>query len=309
MTAQAGPPIDVEAGWRWPRLTDPAPAERLATIRVLVGGFAVAYLAVRSAHLLSLGRLDDHHFEPVGPLSILGSPLPQPLVAALLVVAVASGLAFTAGWRYRWTAPLFAVLFMALTTYRNSWGQIFHTENLLTIHLLVLAVAPAATTWSLDGRGRASPDPDSEFGWPIRTMSMVTVAAYVVAAWAKVRTGGLDWISGDALLHQVAFDNVRKAALGDLYSPFADLFIQHTWVARPASVLALLVELGAPIALLSRRTGRWWSYLAWSFHVAVLALMWIVFPYQLSGIAFASFFRVERMASRVMSFRRQDRSA
>lgn len=304
MTVPTPAGVAVDRSWRWPRLTDAAPAERLATIRVLVGGFAVVYLVARSAHLLSVARLADRDFAPVGPLSLLESPLPVPLFAALVFGAIVSGLAFTAGWRYRWTAPLFAVLFLLVTTYRNSWGQIFHTENLLTIHILVLAVAPAATVWSIDGRDRTSPHPDGEFGWPIRTMSLVTVAAYLVAGWAKIRTGGLDWITGDALIHQVAFDNVRKAALGDLHSPFADVFIEHRWIARPASAIALLVELAAPIALLSRRAGRWWSCVAWLFHVGVLALMWIVFPYQLSGIAFASFFRVERLADRLSRLRR-----
>jgi hypothetical protein len=61
----------------------------------------------------------------------------------------------------------------------------------------------------------------------------------------------------------------------------------------------LLVELGAPVALL---TGRWrtcWVVAAWGFHVGVLALMAISFPYQLTGVAFASFLRMEVVAERV----------
>jgi hypothetical protein len=38
---------------------------------------------------------------------------------------------------------VFALLLLWVTTYRNSWGQVFHTENLMVLHV-VLAVSPAA---------------------------------------------------------------------------------------------------------------------------------------------------------------------
>ena len=40
---------------------------------------------------------------------------------------------------YRVTAPLAALGMLWVTAYRNSWGMVFHTENLLVIHLAVLA--------------------------------------------------------------------------------------------------------------------------------------------------------------------------
>ena len=50
-----------------------------------------------------------------------------------------------------------------------------------------------------------------------------------------------------------------------------------------------MVELGAPLALSSRRVAWLWVAAAWLFHIGILAAMAIVFPYQLSGIAYASF--------------------
>jgi hypothetical protein len=55
------------------------------------------------------------------------------------------------------------------------------------------------------------------------------------------------------------------------------------------------VELGAPLALLDRRLRVLWAIAAWTFHLGVLALMGIGFPYPLTGVAFASLFRVERV--------------
>lgn len=50
-------------------------------------------------------------------------------------------------------------------------------------------------------------------------------------------------------------------------------------LSRPA------LELGAPVALLTRRLGRGWSLTAWSLHMGILVTMRIRFRYQLAGVA------------------------
>ena len=52
------------------------------------------------------------------------------------------------------------------------------------------------------------------------------------------------------------------------------------------AAFAVLVELGAPVALL----GGWWrtrGWAAWLFHLGILVLMTTFFPFPLSGVAFA----------------------
>ena len=66
----------------------------------------------------------------------------------------------------------------------------------------------------------------------------------------------------------------------------------------PLAAVSLVAELGAPLALLHPRVGRWWCALAWSFHAGVVVMMAIVFHYPLAGVAYASFFRVEALAER-----------
>jgi hypothetical protein len=65
-------------------------------------------------------------------------------------------------------------------------------------------------------------------------------------------------------------------------------------------VATLAVELGAPVALLGRRWALGWSVAAWLFHVGIAALMWIAFPYPLSGIAFAPLLACERPIEAVL---------
>ncbi len=299
-----------EWGLRW---FEPAPARRLALVRILVGGAALAYVVVRAPHLAGFGRFAADRFEPVGPVGLLlDSPLPAWLVSGLVLAAVAAGVAFVLGWRFRVAGPAFALLLLWVTTYRNSWGLVLHTENLMVLQALVLAIAPAADAYALDARAGRRAGPGGRhwaYNWPLRVLVLVTVLTYFVSGWAKVRNGGWDWVSGDVLRNQIANDNLRKLLAGDFYSPLGGWLTRYGWLFPPMAVATQVVELGAPLALLGRRLGQAWAGAAWLFHVGILALMMIVFPYQLLGVAFAPFFAVERGLDRAMAVVRGRRPA
>ena len=287
-------------GW----LLAPAPAARLAMLRVLVGGYAAVWAAVRlPAHV---GHTDQPagRWQPVGVLAPLGSPPPDALVVAVAAVAPVLGLLFVLGWRYRLIGPAVATVMLGLATLDSSWGQVFHTENLMVLHLVILALAPGAADALVAGRRRGRtptpvPAPDPRYGWPVRLAGLAVVLTYLVTGVAKLRVGGLDWVDGDTLRHLVAHDNLRKALLGDSYSPIGPALIDHAWLFAPLAALTLMVELGAWVALLGGRRRTAWVAAAWIFHVGVLAVMAVVFAYPLTGIAFAPFFRTERLAARV----------
>lgn len=278
----------------------PAPPTRLAAFRLLSGGFALAYLLVRLPYWLDVLRLDPSRWGPVGVLAPLDGPPDPRLARVVLGATFCAGLAFVLGWRFRWSGPAFAVLLLVTLTFRNSWGHLFHTDNLLALHVLVVGFVPAADAWSLDARraGRAGRPPDRapavRYGWPLRLAGLVTVLTYVVTGMAKVRYGGGEWFRGDTLLHQVAFDNARKVVLGDPAAVVADPLLAHPALFRPVGVLTVAVELGAPVALVSRRWAARWVTAAWLFHAGILAVMAIGFPYPLTLIAFAPLLACER---------------
>jgi predicted DCC family thiol-disulfide oxidoreductase YuxK len=60
---------------------------------------------------------------------------------------------------------------------------------------------------------------------------------------------------------------------------------------------SLIIELGAPAAMLHKRLGRFWASSAFMMHWGIFFIMGIEFRYQLSGVIFAPFFRVERLAT------------
>lgn len=277
----------------------PAPARRLAMLRILTGGYMVAYLLVRFAHIISVSGMSANQWKPVGPVVLLDAPLPSAVVVGTTVLAVLLGVAFTAGWRFRLTGPAFAFVFLWVTSYRNSWSMVFHTENLMVLHVIVLAASPAADAISLDARGREPDDtPQARYGWAIRLLCAVTVTTYFIAGWSKLANAGWGWVTSDTLRMYVAYDNLRKVELGAGYSALGTALAQHGWIFPPLAALSLGVELLAPVALLHPRVGRAWAVLAWSFHVGVLVLMAIMFHYQVTTLAYASFFEVEWLHDR-----------
>lgn len=285
----------------------PAPAERLAILRILIGGFALAYLVLRWPNLISYAAFADNRFDPPGLSSILSEPLPGDVARLLVIAAIVAGVAFVAGWRYRISGPAFALLLFWVLTYRNSFGQIFHTENLLLLHVVILAAAPAADAHSLDSRGRAAVAADGRYGWPVLLMCVVTALTYFISGQTKLRNAGLDWLDGENLRNYVAYDNLRKIELGDSHFPLAEWVVPHAWLFTPLALFTLAVELGAPFALLHRRFARAWVAAAWLFHAGVFALMAIVFPYPLAGVAFAPFFPLERIRFSLSEVRRRVR--
>lgn len=279
--------------WWFPTL----PADRLAMLRVLVGLYSVVYLAIRLPHLMSFARHRAVQFQPIGVLSWMEYPFDATVFRTLVVMTFLGSIAFFVGWAYRVTAPLFGALLLVVLTYTNCWGGILHSENLWLLHVLILAFAPAAETLSLDARSLTdAPAPHFRYGWAIRLMCWVCVFTYFLAGLAKLKNGGLGFIEGESLRNYVALDSVRKIELGSLHSPIASFLLPYPGVFQGLAVFSLALELGAPLVMLHAKVAKAWSYGMWGFHLGVLALMAILFSYPVSFIAFAPFFRTERLA-------------
>ncbi len=287
------------------------PPERLGLLRLAIGGYSVIYLLSRALHLTAAVRYPASSFAPVGVANLIRDPLPALWVYASVAAALVTGLLFTLGVAYRFVAPLFALLLCWVMSYRHSWGMIFHTDNLLVLHVALLAMVPCADAYALPFTRQLASKPaivEPRHGWVVRSMCLVTVAAYLVAGLAKIEHTGWSWAGGDALREQVAYDAIRKIELGSVYSPIGTWLLPHTWLFAPLSTFALATELLAPLALLGVRSAAVWAAAAWLFHLGVLALMAIAFPYPLSGCAFLGFFPLERMRSALLARRRKARS-
>lgn len=283
----------------------PAPAERLAIVRILVGLFGFGWVTARLPEIYGVAKLTS--WKPVGPVAFLVDPLPPALVLAIGIATSLLLALFTLGVRYRIVAPLAAFALLWTLSYRNSWGMPFHTENLLVLHVIALAIAPAADVWAIGRRRPARTH--AGYGWPLKLMIALTAATYLLAGIAKLRIAGLDWLDGEVLRNHIAIDNVRKQLLGDPIAPLATTLLEHPRLLTAFSVTSIALELGAPVALLGGRIGRLWALGVWGFHVGVILLMNIWFPYPAFGFAFLPLLPAERpvtwLVGRVREWRRR----
>lgn len=277
-----------------------APATRLAAFRVVVGVFVVVYLIGRFPVFLALGDRPAADFESVGVLAPVSSPPSTGVLFAILLVALATGVATTVGWRYRPSVIVFAAAVLALTTLRGSWGQLLHFENLMVLQLMVLAASPAADAWSVDARRLTEGEqsrtkaPSTRYGWPLAMAALITVVTYVIAGVAKLRYGGLDWVSGDTLQNHIAYSASRLDLLGGTPPVLAEFAVRQEWILGVGAVVAVVVELSAPAALIGPRSRNVWVLAAWLMHVGIFLTMAVGFPSPLFGVAFAPFFALER---------------
>lgn len=275
-----------------------SPPERLATLRCLVGLYATFYVLARTPHVWACQKMNSTYYSPVGVLSWTLHPWPSSLTALVLSATCIGAVAFTLGWKYRITAPILASLLLVTLTYSNSWGKILHTENLLVFHVAILSLSRAGDVLSWDALGNPHrPSSSQMYAWPIFMMMTICVGVYFLAAIAKLRNSGLEFLDGVTLRNYIAFDNVRKLELGSIHSPLGVWLLDVPQFFQGLAWVSLLLEVGGPLALAWAPLRAPWAIAVYGFHVGVVALMAIMFPYQVSGVAFACFFRVEKLAT------------
>ncbi len=282
---------------RW--LFRPASPTALGLTRLASAGYGAWYLIQRRHLIRRTAAGDSANFDPVGIARPLRRPLPTELIDATTVAAIVATGCAAAGAGYRVTGPFAAALTWVSLTYRNSWSMVYHSDNLLVLHLTVLGLAPAADAVSVDRvvaalAGRPAQVASWEYGWPLRTMEALTVSVYVLAGLAKLKGPlGWRWGSGEHLRAQIAADGIRKSVLKPHLARENDRWLalpeRHRQLYSVMGYTAHALELAAPVALTSRRAGRVWSIAVWAMHVGIRRLMGIVFRHQLSGVAYAPF--------------------
>jgi hypothetical protein len=289
----------------------PLPPQRLGWIRIVVVGYALAYVSLLWPMFLEAPHLPLDEYRPVGIFFLYQAPLSEPTVHLILVGFFVVGVLAMAGWRFPVTGRAFALLTLVLLSYRNSWGYIQHAEKLPLIHVLILGFSPAADAVSLDARRRAGQGLPAArtagcYGWPVRLMAWVTVMTYVLSAVTKLRYSGWAWIASDVVRNVVGWVALRNDVLGLPSSIVGPQLLQFPWLFNAIAALTVAIELGAPLAFVARcRT--LWMMSAVLMHWGVLALMLIPFPYHLFGLAYLPFLEVEAWAGRVLALARPQR--
>jgi hypothetical protein len=295
----------------------PVPAARLAWVRVLVGAYATWYLLEERTALVRNAGGSASAFQPIGVTSHLTGPISPGHFDLLIRIAIVLGFCFTLGVGHRVLAPMFAAALLWVTTYSSSWSMVFHTENMLALHVVILALAASASAVSIDAAATAryprlakwglssrATEEGYEFAWPLRCLQLAATLPYVVAGLAKVRgDSGWSWALGENLRDQITmnglyYEVMRGGAKEITFHVFEPRF---TALFAFAATSTLVLELLAPLALLHRYASLVYVAGIMSMHWSILWLMGIPFPYQLYGFAFASFFAFDRLAAWITS--------
>lgn len=285
-----------------------APASRLALLRIILGLYTLYYVGKRFSMFMRVAKNDPVLFKPVGVASHLQEPIAPSVFRKLLVTLLIANVAFIFGWRHRYTGPLFATLLLWILCYRNSWSMIYHSDNTIVLHAIILGLAPAADALSLDSckqiltssseNGDTASKSGTQYGWPIQLINTVTVVTYFLSGVAKVKGPlGWKWGSGESLRSQIAVDGLRKDVLGEGASKLAFTLYNQTALFKILAIGSLIMELLAPVVLLDKRVSRLWAAGAFLLHWGIYFVMKITFRYQLTGLLYTSFFDIERVAA------------
>jgi hypothetical protein len=275
-----------------------APATRPAVLRILIGAYVLYYLAPRYPMYVKIARSDPSLFKPVGVASRLEKPVPVGVFRGLFIATFVANVMFILGFRHRYTGPLFAGLLLWVMSYRNSWSMIYHSNNVLLLHAMILGLSRSADALSVDSLVDAteSEDPHWRYGWPVKLMNTVTTLTYFLAGVAKVKGPlGWKWAGGESLRSQIAVDGLRKELYDGKAAPLAYALHDKLFLFTIMGFGSLILELVAPATLVSKRLSRLWAVGAFQLHWGIFFLMKIRFRYQLLGLIFAPFFDLDRV--------------
>jgi hypothetical protein len=289
-----------------------APATRPAILRVLVGLYTMYYLAPRYSMYIKIARSDPSLFKRVGVASPLQKPIPVGVFRAMLASTFVANVLFVLGFRHRYTGPLFVGLLLWVMSYRNSWSMIYHSNNVLILHAMILGLSRSADALSVDSLVDATESEDLHwrYGWPIRLMNTVTAPTYFLAGVAKVKGPlGWKWGGGESLRAQIAVDGIRKEADGSQAAPLAYVLHNNLFLFTIMGIGSLVLELAAPLSLVNKRLSQLWATGAFQLHWGIFMLMKIRFRYQMAGLIFAPFFDLDRIPKwiELRGARRQER--
>lgn len=260
---------------RW--LTAPVPLGRVAAFRTLVYLFVIADLLLFTPWVRAHAAVPGELYQPL----LAGRLLPLPTPTAGLVWGVFAALLVSAavaatGRLPRLAGSATALLYLEWMIIAFSYGKVDHDRFGLLVALAVLPTVGRVRHGDLT-RSRAA-------GWALRVTQLAVVATYFLAAWAKLRFGGLDWLTGGTLTWAI----IRRGTW------LAEILLTAPWILIAAQVGIITFELASPLVFVLRER---WRYAAvgflYSFHVVSFATITISFlPHT---VAMAAFLPLERV--------------
>ena len=274
-TAAVPPSATRRAGWDW--WFRPVPLARVAVFRTIAYLFVPVDVFLTTAWVRAHADVPTEYYQPLVIGRLLH--LPTPTHTTVLVVQwllVVAAVAAATGRAPRLLGLAVFLLYGEWMVIAMSYGKVDHDRVGL---LVALAVLPTA------GRARhGDPGRTEAGGWALRVTQIAVVCTYFLAAWAKLRFGGLDWVTSSVLARAI----IRRG------TDLADLIAGVPYLLILAQFGIIAFELASPAIFVLRP--RWRGYAVaffYSFHVVTFATITISFAPHLAAIT--SFLPLERV--------------
>ncbi|HEX2240703.1 MAG TPA: HTTM domain-containing protein, partial [Actinomycetota bacterium] len=262
---------------RW--LFEPAPRARVAVFRAVVYSFIFVDVLLTTSWIAGHGDLPGELYHPLWLGRVLHLPTPTPLLVAIIQWGLLGAAVAVFGKAPRVMGAAVALLYLWWMLIGFSYGKVDHDRVAFLVALAVLpTVGPAGPHDAQD---------DAAAGWALRCIQIAVVLTYFLAAFAKFRFGGLEWLTGATLTRAV----IRRGTW--LASPLAE----YPVLLQAFQYLIVLFELSSPLLLARGRIGRVFLGGAFAFHVLTYASITIIFlPHVVCLLAFLPLERIpERM--------------
>ncbi len=212
---------------------------------------------------------DAQAFQAYGLLGWLGVDyLPVENLNVVVGVTTVAWIAAMVGFGGRATMIVTAVGALFLQGMFLGSNALNHYYFLPVYTLVALCIArPSVDHWSVDWwlrswRGREQPTGGlGATGLPRKLVLVAAVGFYFAAGFAKLFHSGLAWADGQTVQY---FSQLRSGQY-----PLADYFVEYLWLAKIGSVVTLLLEVGAPLALFSRPLRHLWVVGLLGMHMAI----------------------------------------
>jgi vitamin K-dependent gamma-carboxylase-like protein len=268
----------------WPR---PVPLARMAVFRSLAYLFIPVDVFLTTAWVRAHAAVPTEYYQPLLVGQLLHLPTPTTTVVRVVQwVLVLAALGAATGRAPRLLGTAVFLLYFEWMVIAMSYGKVDHDRYAF---LVALAVLPTV------GRARWRDRRTSEAaGWAMAVVFLAVMLTYFLAAWAKVRFGGWDWVTGSQLTWAV----LRRG------TDLATWTLEVPGLLTAAQWVMVIVEFAAPLMLLARSDRARVALVVFllGFHLMTFAGVRIIFlPHCVAILSLLPWERLPEMGRRLRS--------
>jgi hypothetical protein len=248
----------------------------VAALRTILYGFIFVDVLLTTAWVARHADVPPDLYQPL----FLGRLLPLPEPTEPIVVGVEIALLVCAGAAATGRAPrlLGAAVFLLYFEWMviaMSYGKVDHDRVAFLVALAVLPTVGKARWGEQEG--------DEASGWAVRCIQVAVVLTYFLSVFAKLRFGGIEWLTGATLMRAV----IRRGTF------LADPLQDYPWLLQVAQFGIVAFELSMPLLFVRGKVGKIVLGVALAFHAVTFATIRIIFlPHVMCLLAFAPLERI-----------------